>query len=319
MSKSPKKERRSRRSSLFPRLKFHPLFLALGAWYAFTGELFLFLLGALVAVQHECAHAFAAAKLGYKLNAVVLMPYGAVIDGDMKNISLKDEIFVALCGPLCNLATAIFFVALWWFSPSLYPFTDLAFYSSVAIALINLLPCYPLDGGRIFRCLLTAAFLKGQPEQEKAERRAEKICRAFTLAFSLSFLVGFVAQTLRGEPNVTALAFGAFLLVGAFGNRRKFAVYERLDFSFTPSLSRGVEIRRVAVDGKCPVKDVLRFVARGSYLTLEVYEGETRRWEISQNQLAVLFLQANDPYEPLADLVKRRSGENTGEFFLGNR
>ena len=49
-------------------------------------------MSALVAVQHECAHAFAAAKLGYKLNAIVLMPFGAVIDGDLRGISFKDEI-----------------------------------------------------------------------------------------------------------------------------------------------------------------------------------------------------------------------------------
>ena len=42
----------------------HPLFLLVGVWYAVTGELFLFLLSALVAIQHECAHAFAAAQ-GY--------------------------------------------------------------------------------------------------------------------------------------------------------------------------------------------------------------------------------------------------------------
>ena len=58
-------------------IRLHPLFFATGLVYCFTGELFSFLLSCVVALQHECAHAFAAAKLGYKLNAVVLMPYGA--------------------------------------------------------------------------------------------------------------------------------------------------------------------------------------------------------------------------------------------------
>ncbi len=319
MLKIPRKERRKRRSSLFPRLKFHPLFLSLGIWYALTGELFLFLLSALVALQHECAHAFAAAKLGYKLNAVVLMPYGAVIDGDLKSISLKDEIFVAICGPLCNLATAIFFMALWWFAPSTYPFTDLAFYSSLSIALINLLPCYPLDGGRILRCILTNAFLKTQPEQVKAEKRAEKLCRVLTFAFALFFLGGFVLQTAKGAPNITLLAFGFFLLVGGFGNREKTAVYERLDLSFSPTLKRGVEIRRIAVDGDCPVKDVLRFVARGIYLVLEIYEEGKRVLELPQNRLAELFLQAKTPYEPILSLARRQNlekREERGNFFL---
>ncbi|MBO7297673.1 MAG: hypothetical protein J6U60_01345, partial [Clostridia bacterium] len=73
-----RKRNAGRQATCRPRLTLHPLFIAVGVWYCFTGELFLFLLSCLVALQHECAHAFAAAKLGYKLNKIVLMPYGAV-------------------------------------------------------------------------------------------------------------------------------------------------------------------------------------------------------------------------------------------------
>ena len=150
----------TKKESLF---RLHPLFLIVGVWYACTGELFLFLMSALVAIQHECAHAFASARLGYKLNKIVLMPFGAIIDGDLRGITCKDEIFVALCGPLCNLITAGFFVALWWLTPTMYAFTDTACRSSLSIALVNLLPAYPLDGGRIVKCALTNAFQKRQP------------------------------------------------------------------------------------------------------------------------------------------------------------
>ena len=174
-----RERQQKRRSSFlfqnpFRLFRLHPLFLIVGVWYAFTGELFLFLLSALVAVQHECAHAFAAYKLGYKLNAIVLMPFGAVIDGDMKGISFKDEIYVALCGPFCNLITAVFFVALWWFIPTMYAFTDTVFYASLSIALVNFLPAYPLDGGRVLYCLLVNTFSKTQTEQAKAEAEIKK-------------------------------------------------------------------------------------------------------------------------------------------------
>ena len=150
------------------RLKIHPLFLLLGVYYCFIGELPIFLLSALVALQHECAHAFAAAKLGYKLDRVVLMPYGAVIDGDLSGISLKDEFFVAVWGPLCNLFTAAGFAALWWFWPDTYAFTDTACFISLAIGLVNFIPAYPLDGGRVLKCALRT-WVK--------EKSAERICR----------------------------------------------------------------------------------------------------------------------------------------------
>lgn len=304
------RRKRSRSYSLrknpFRLFRLHPLFLLVGIWYACTGELFLFLLSAVVAIQHECAHAFAAAKLGYKLNAIVLMPFGAIIDGDLKGISFKDEIFVALCGPLCNLLTAIFFVALWWFAPTMYAFTDTAFYSSLSIALINLLPAYPLDGGRILKCSLAKSFAKTQAVQAKAEQKAERICRAVTFVFAASFLLVFVLQFLQNCPNFTLLAFGVFLFVGGMGNKNKSAVYEKIDVSFSPPLKKGVEIRRIAVLESCPIKDAFRFLARGCYLVLEVYdEGENHLFDLSQNQLAELFSIAKNPYESLSELQKR--------------
>ena len=293
----------TRKPSRLRVFRLHPLFVAVGVCYAFTGELFLFLMSALVAVQHECAHAFAAAKLGYKLDAIVLMPFGAIIDGDLRGISFKDEIYVALCGPLCNLITAAFFVALWWLAPTLYAFTDTACYTSLAIALINLLPAYPLDGGRIFKCALARLFSKADPQTGRAERRAENICRLVTFAFAALFLCAFVRQCMFRRPNLTLLAFAIFLTVGAVGNRDKSATYARIDFSHKNALQRGVEIRRVALSASCPIKNALRFLSRGSYLILEIYdEQENHLFDLPQNELSAYFLSAKSPYTTLSEL-----------------
>ena len=279
-----------------PRLKLHPLFVAVGIWYSFTGELFLFIMSCLVAIEHECAHAFAAAKLGYKLNRIVLMPFGAVIDGDLSGISLKDEIFVAICGPLCNLLTAVFFVAWWWLTPTVYAFTDTACHTSLAIALINLLPAYPLDGGRILRCTLARSLAKNQANESKAERKAEKICRATTFVFAAGF---FVLFALVNPKNLSLLMFGFFLLLGAFGNKER-STYGRMDFSCKDALKKGIELKRIAVLYTCPIKDVLGFLSRGSYLVLEVYdENERHLFDLPQNELSAWFLRAKTPYESL--------------------
>lgn len=286
--------------------QFHPLFLLVGVWYACTGELFLFLLSALVAIQHECAHAFASAKLGYKLNKIILMPFGAIIDGDLKGISFRDEIYVAVCGPLCNLITAGFFVALWWLVPTMYAFTDTACYSSLTIAVINLLPAYPLDGGRILKCALCEFFLKRHPNEEQAERKAERLCRGITLFFAICLFAIFITLALRMRLNLTLLAFAIFLVVGAFGNRDKSAVYGKMDFSCREAFRRGVELRRVAVLDTCTVKGALRFLSRGSYLVLEVYDkNEKHLFDLPQNLLAELFTKAATPYETLGSLYKK--------------
>ena len=307
-----RKRNLGRQTTCRPRFTLHPLFIAVGIWYSFTGELFLFLLSCLVALQHECAHAFAAAKLGYKLNKIVLMPYGAVIDGDLQGISLKDEITVALWGPLCNLCTAAFFAALWWFYPTTYAFTDTACFSSLSIALINLLPAYPLDGGRIFRCALEKSLRKNNPDHAKAAKKADRTARVITLLFSAVFLALFVLSLFQ-KVNFTTLAVGAFLLFGAIGNRNDDAVYQKISFSMPLDLKKGVELRRVAVLEDCPVKDALRFIERGSYLVLEVYsKSGARLLELPQNRLAEYFAAAQSPYEPICKLAAKIQG-NDGE------
>ena len=256
----------------------------------------------LVAIEHECAHAFAAAKLGYKLNKIVLMPFGAVIDGDLSGISLKDEIFVAICGPLCNLFTAVFFVAWWWLTPTVYAFTDTACYSSFAIALVNLLPAYPLDGGRILKCLLVRNQMKKQTDVRKAETSAENVCRGVTLICALLFFALFAA--LKAQ-NLSLLLFGAFLLLGSLGNKER-AIYSRMDFSCKDALKKGIILKRVAVLGGFAIKDVFAFLERGSYLVLEVYnEQEQHLFDVSQNELSAWFLHAKTPYESLFSIKNR--------------
>ena len=285
-------------------LRVHPLFFLVGVWYSCTGELFLFLISCLVAVQHELAHAFAAAKLGYQLNNIVLMPFGAIIDGDLHGLSLKDEIFVAFFGPLCNLLTAVFFVAVWWFAPTMYAFTDVAVTSSLAIALVNLLPAYPLDGGRILKCSLTRIFAKSTADLSAAEEKSKKVCRFITFFFAAALLLLFLIQCSRATPNPTLLLFALFLLFGALGSRDKTAVYARINFAQPSPLKKGVEIRRVAILDSCPIKDAFRFLAKGCYLILEVYDDKERRIaEISQNTLSALFAAAPSPYTSIKELL----------------
>lgn len=288
------------------RLRIHPLFLLLGVWYACKGELFLFLVSTVVALQHEYAHALAGAKLGYRLNEIVLMPYGAVLDGDLRSVSLKDEIFVALCGPLCNLCTALFFLAIWWLHPTMYAFTDVAYYHSLSIALVNLLPAYPLDGGRILRCILIRHYLTRLSTEHLAERAAERVCTWITLSISAVFFLGFVVFLFNGVLQPTLLTFGIFLALGKKGNADKSAVYKKYDFSVTDALRRGIEVRRVAILDTCAVKDSLRFLTRGVYLVLEVYnEREERLFTLTQNQLSLLFAHADSPYETIGDLYRK--------------
>ena len=251
------------------RLRIHPLFLAAGLVSAFTGDLLLFLAAALAAAEHECAHAFVARRYGFALDKLVLMPYGAVLSGDIAGIGKKQELAVLVAGPLANAVTALAFVALWWLFPETYPYTEAAASVSFSLFLVNLLPAYPLDGGRILYLLLSPL----------GERRANAVCRAVTLLTALGVLAYFI-WTCFFDAAWTALVFSVLLAAGAFGGGR----YARMTFSREKSFARGLEERRVVIAAERTVQDAFRHLREEKYLVLVLFSGGEFLGELSEEE-----------------------------------
>ena len=271
------------------RVRVHPLFLAAGVLSAFTGQLLFFLSAVLAALEHEFAHAIAARSEGYCLDKIVLMPYGAVISGDLSGIPPRAEAKVLLAGPLANAFTALAFAALWWLFPETYPYTEAAAEVSLSLFLVNLLPAYPLDGGRILHLALSRF----------GERRARLICRAVTMFVAAGVLAYFV-RSCFSRPAWTALVFSVLLAAGAFGGAR----YSRLTFLRGKSFSRGVEERRVVIDAARTVQDALRYLTEERYLVLVLYaEGEYLGELTEEEYLAAL--SAGKYAEPLSECLPK--------------
>ena len=273
MRKTRKKQKPKRRNEEGRTFRVHPLFLLAGAYACLSRSLLLYLGAVLVALEHECAHSFAAARLGFRLNRVVLMPYGAVISGNLEGISFKDEIRVAAAGPLCNLFTALLFAALWWLFPDTYAYTDTAFYLSLFIGAGNLLPLYPLDGGRVFKCALA---------MKAGEKTALKICRTISVCAAGVIFAAAIMLAAQGKGAFSLFASAAFLCFGAFSGGGR---YEKIQPDYAAAFLRGVEIKRAAADGNMTLKRALALCESGKYLILEVYSGGKKSFETEEQDL----------------------------------
>lgn len=250
------------------KLKFtvHPLFFLFGVYFAATGRIFVFLTYTLVAVLHEMGHSIAAARLGYRLNRVVLMPYGAVISGDIRGLKFKDEIEVALAGPMTNLACAVLFAALWWVAPDTYAFTDTAMFASLSIAAVNLLPCRPLDGGRVLHAFLSI-YLK---------RRTADVVLLITGVLFSCVLGGLFVISCFSAPNLSLFFFALFALFGTVFTGKGNGYVKLYENAYARALDRGAEVRRVAVPPDTTVKKLLSMMDGQSLTEVAVY---TRRGE----------------------------------------
>lgn len=241
------------------KLRVHPLFFLVGVLSALTGDLLVFCAAALAALEHEFAHAVAAARCGFALDRIVLMPYGAVIGGDLSGMGGREMLGVLFAGPFINGATALFFVALWWLFPETYPYTDFAAFVSCSLFVVNLLPAYPLDGGRALRILTRR--LPTVPR-----RIIEITCGVLVSGAAAGY---FIYSCVLKAPAFTALAFCVLLVAGMFG---KGGSYVPISFSREKSLSRGVEERRVVFSVDCPLRSALRYLGEERYLVLILYE-----------------------------------------------
>jgi Zn-dependent protease len=112
---------------------------------------------------HEFGHALAARHYGIKTNSIVLYPLGGVASLERMPKESNQEFFITLWGPLVNAASAIVLLALQWLIPSLHKEIGILVTMNVLMAVFNLLPAFPMDGGRILRSSLyyfTGDYLK---------------------------------------------------------------------------------------------------------------------------------------------------------------
>ncbi len=174
-------------------------------------------------VLHELGHSLVAQRLGVSVREIILLPIGGLARLGREPSTPLHELVIAIAGPLVNVVIAIALgglaLALYgpsgMFSreffdsalgpPSLTGLLSSLLWANVALAVFNMIPALPMDGGRVFRALLAMAV--GKP---KATRVAATVGQL--LAAGLAVL-GIYAG------NLILALIAAFVFLGASQER----------------------------------------------------------------------------------------------------
>ncbi|RXT14727.1 M50 family metallopeptidase [Ammoniphilus sp. CFH 90114] len=141
------------------RIAIHPLFWLVAIAAALTGQFFELITLFTLVMMHELGHVFAALAVGWRVQSMELLPFGGVAKVDEWGTTrVRDEVLVALAGPFVNLVMIpvgyVFYLYGIWGEE----WTEFFVFGNVWIAGFNLLPIWPLDGGKILQALLSKVF-----------------------------------------------------------------------------------------------------------------------------------------------------------------
>src|SRR5690625_671379 len=164
-----------------PTIHFHPILLIFIIISFLTGTFMELSIILLIVLIHELGHFFMAVFLKWRVDSIMLWVFGGVMKTEEHgNSSLSKEALVIIAGPVQNL---MIYLGLYFLSTySIFPSSvlDLVFYYNTAILLFNLLPIWPLDGGKLLFVFLSSYL---------PYRKAYHSVIIFSMIISLVFLL----------------------------------------------------------------------------------------------------------------------------------
>jgi len=202
-------------------IRIHLTFFLLVAWFGIAAgvrggqaagvEAVLFILAVFgCVVLHEYGHVLTARQYGIKTKDITLLPIGGVANIERMPEKPEQELVIALAGPAVNVVIAALLFGIFGanldaekLAASATPEQEIDFVTRLALVnvilvVFNLIPAFPMDGGRVLRALL--AF---RMKRSKATEIAARIGQA--IAFGFGFLGLF------GNPLLLLIALFVFL------------------------------------------------------------------------------------------------------------
>ena len=230
---------------------------------------------------HELCHAYIAGRLGLDVVCIEIQPFGFV--ARLKNSSLSTvgaEIAVAAAGPVSSIIMCVTAAAFCGRSTVANELLSCFCVFNGSIAIINLLPALPLDGGRILRAVLSVKLA------ERTATTAAAWCGVFIGAcMTVLGTLGVIYEGL----NITMPVMGAFLVSAAIKEMRSRsgsnvrAIIRRSD---TIRHHGSVAVKQTAVHMSLPMGEAMKMLSAGCYnIVLLVDDNMGVRGSIDESML----------------------------------
>lgn len=210
---------------------------------------------------HELAHSLVAIRRGLTVSRIRLFIFGGVSEIDQEAENPSDEFAVTLAGPAASLAIGIVFLGVGWPLSSLAAMPGrvalILGFANLSIAVFNLLPGLPLDGGRILRAIVW----RRSGDRSRATRLAVLTGRGLGVMLAVA---GAALVFLVGDFSALwFMAVGWFLYEAASTSAVQERFLSRIEGLLVGDLMRRTES---AIDGDATVAEALEMHGWGDKL-----------------------------------------------------
>lgn len=269
---------------------------------------------------HELAHSFVAIKQGIKVTSIRLFIFGGLAQISSEPKSGRHEFLIALAGPAASMALAFFFGSIYatMFLLGRYEGTATVMgYLTAAnaiLAVFNMIPGFPLDGGRILRAILW--------DRWNDVTRATKVVSRIGNFFALFLIILGILQFLLTQNIISGLwliFIGLFMKQSAVGSYHAVVIRESLT---------GVRVGEVmtknlvTVDWLTSLEELVRdYIYRHQFTNYPVYDREEFAGMVSMAQVKAIpkelwgFKQVRDIMTPVEQIPHLRPTDDATEAF----
>jgi Zn-dependent protease/CBS domain-containing protein len=289
-------------------VRIHITFLLFLAWIGFSyyyvggvaaavpGLLFVIALFACV-LLHEFGHVLAARAFGIPTPDITLLPIGGVARLQRMPDKPWQELIVAIAGPLVNVVIAAVLILFLGYPAGLKGIEQvqhpgigmLAKLASVNVMLVlfNLIPAFPMDGGRVLRSLLAMTLPYGRATQIAA-----------WIGQALAFVFGFIG--LFSNPLLIFIALFIFL-----GAQQEAAMAQMKDLSLNLRVAEAMVTHLVRLPPDATLEDAVEALLRTSQHEFPVVDTEERVLGVLTRDALIAALKHNGPATPVAKVMQR--------------
>ena len=266
-----------------------------GAEAAWQGTIFIVLIF-LCVLLHELGHVFAARRYGVKTRDVTLWPFGGIASMERMPDKPSQELIVALAGPAVNVVIAA--ALLLWFGPQLdpqnltrleNPAVSLAAKvagANIILVLFNMIPAFPMDGGRVLRAVLA---------MRMGNARATELAATIGQGFAIIFGVVGIFY------NPMLIIIALFIFLAASGE----AAQAQLRAVAQGTLVSDAMITEFqSLDTNATVNDAAEALIRTTQTEFPVVDGSGKLRGVLTRDAMIKALKERGPATPVLDVMQ---------------